>query len=536
MLTVTGTNFTSGSGVTWNGAPRPTTFGGATQLTAAIPASDVATSGTAQVAVTTPAPGGGTSASSTFNVSAPPPPPAVGIVALISASSAGVAGDASSFDPSMSSDGRYVTFSSLASNLVTSDTNGAADVFLRDTCRGASAGCTPSTRRVSVDNAGGQIAQGATVNNSIGTGNALSGDGRFVVFLAQAGDLIVSPGVPPYTVEVFVRDTCIGRPASCVPTTTLVSASPAGAPANANAQNASISRDGRVITFICGASNLVSGPVGSQQLYARDTCNGAPAGCSPSNLLVSAAPTNLPANAGIRSGTVSGNGRYAVFQTAASNLTANDTNGRDDIFLRDTCIGAPAGCTPSTVLVSANQSGGSSQPGAYAAYASSSADGRFVLFASTATDLVAASTAGLPQVYRRDTCLGASGACAPSTTLVSATPAGAVANSDSSVNGVALLSETGRYAVFSSIADNLLPGVGRGASYALDTCSGAATGCTTKLAVISVDAQGNVLLGANNGLGATGVPVISADGHSGVLEHFDQPTNALQAYLILTGF
>jgi len=72
-LTVTGTNFVSGSSLRWNGTARTTTFVSATQLTAAIAAADVAAAGTLQVTVVTPAPGGGTSAAQTFTVNNPVP-------------------------------------------------------------------------------------------------------------------------------------------------------------------------------------------------------------------------------------------------------------------------------------------------------------------------------------------------------------------------------------------------------------------------------------------------------------------------------
>ncbi len=73
-LTATGSNFLVTSAVHWNGAARPTTFVSATQLTATIPASDVATAGTAQVTVVNPAPGGGTSSAIAFTIQSPPPP------------------------------------------------------------------------------------------------------------------------------------------------------------------------------------------------------------------------------------------------------------------------------------------------------------------------------------------------------------------------------------------------------------------------------------------------------------------------------
>ena len=104
------------------------------------------------------------------------------------------------------------------------------------------------------------------------------------------------------------------------------------------------------------------------------------------------------------------------------------------------------------------------------------------------------------------------------------------------MNGSSLLSADGRYAVFASDADNLLPGVPPASCYVKDTCAGAPAGCTPQLKVVSVDGQGNQLQGCSNGLLSAGVPVISADGHLGVLQHFDQATNAEQSYRILTGF
>jgi Domain of unknown function (DUF1929)/IPT/TIG domain len=74
-LTATGSNFIASSKVRWNGIDRPTTFVNATQLTAAIPASDIATANTAQVTVLTPAPGGGTSGAQPFTISATPSTP-----------------------------------------------------------------------------------------------------------------------------------------------------------------------------------------------------------------------------------------------------------------------------------------------------------------------------------------------------------------------------------------------------------------------------------------------------------------------------
>src|SRR5439155_13575819 len=72
-LTLTGSGYVSGASVQWNGAARTTTFVSATQLTAAVPAADIAATGTASVMVVTPAPGGGTSAARTLSINNPAP-------------------------------------------------------------------------------------------------------------------------------------------------------------------------------------------------------------------------------------------------------------------------------------------------------------------------------------------------------------------------------------------------------------------------------------------------------------------------------
>jgi len=537
-LTVDGASFTTSSVVSWNGAARPTTYVSATRLTAVISSADVGSAGTAQVTVSTPAPGGGTSSAAAFTVSAAPQGQTVGIIGMVAVNASGQPGNGSTFAPAMSADGRYVAFSSMASNLVNDDTNGAPDIFVQDTCHGASAppGCTPSTRRVSLDPSGKQLPGGAVVNFPIAPQNGISGDGRFVLFIAEVGDVMPSPGIPTYTHELFLRDTCIGQPGSCVPSTTLVSQDLAGNPSNGDASTPSISQDGRVVAFTSIATNLVSETVlAPSQFYLRDTCFGAAPGCTPSTHLISVATDGALGNGSVRTGTISADGRHAVFQSLATNLFPGDTNGREDIFVRDTCIGAPAGCTPSTIHASPSRTGGASQSSAYAEFASVSADGRFVLFESDATDLVPATTQG-PQVFIRDTCLGATGPCTPGTSLLSAALDGTPADSDSAVNGSSLLSADGRYAVFASGADNLLPGVPPASCYVKDTCAGAPAGCTPQLKVVSVDGQGNQLQGCSDALLSAGVPVISADGHLGVLQHFDQATNAEQSYLILTGF
>jgi hypothetical protein len=150
--------------------------------------------------------------------------------------------------------------------------------------------------------------------------------------------------------------------------------------------------------------------------------------------------------------------------------------------------------------------------------------------------LISANIGGNPQIFLRDTCAGATGACTPVTTLVSADSNGVPGNSDSFANGFALLGDTGRYVAFTSLATNLLAGATAGQSYVKDTCAGTSTACTQKLTIVSVDTQGNPVNASSNGLGSDGIPVISGDGKYAVLAKFDSASNAIQLFLTLTSY
>jgi WD40-like Beta Propeller Repeat len=530
----TGTNFVARSVLTWNGQPRPTTVLDATRLTAVLGAADLAVSAMVPVAVVTSGPGGGTSATRPFAVRSPP---MAGVLFVVSADDAGVPGNGSSFDPSISADGRYVAFKSLASNLAPGDTNASGDVFLRDTCLGAPSPCLPSTVRVSLAADGGQLANGAVVNADIGAPRLLGADGR-VLFLAKAGDLLPNSQVPSFTTELFIRVTCMGAASPCQPSTTLVSANAAGQPATSAVYNASLSGNGRVAAYVTGSNNLVSAQLVAPSAVATDSCHAAPADCVPTTVLISAAPDGGANNQGVRSLTVDFSGRFVAFQSGASNLVPGDSNGHADIFVRDTCLGTPADCVPTTVLVTATPSGAvSTAPTAFEPqFPSISGDGRYVLFMADPADLVSGARTGSPQVLLRDTCLGATGPCTASTSVVSASAAGVVGDSNGNVNGMSLLSQTGRFAAFSSFSTNLVPDVSTPESYVRDTCAGAGTGCQQTLHVVSADSQGMILPGVTNAPGSDGVPALSADGHTAVLMRFDHASNATQAYLVHTGF
>jgi len=167
----------------------------------------------------------------------------------VSVDSAGNLGNSFSSQPSISADGRFVAFSSDASNIVPGDTNSNPDVFVRDTL-------TNTTTRVSVDSAGNQA-------NSISDGASISADGRFVAFLSNASNIV--PGDTNSSGDIFVRDTLTN-------TTTRVSLDSAGNQGNSFSILPSISADGRFVAFYSNASNLVPGDTNSSQdVFLRDT-------------------------------------------------------------------------------------------------------------------------------------------------------------------------------------------------------------------------------------------------------------------------
>jgi hypothetical protein len=164
-LMVNGSDFVPTSVVEWNAADRPTTFVRTTQLTAAIPASDISTGGTASVAVRNPSPQGGVSNSFAFDVT--PASSSSFVPERVSVSTQGNQANGPSARPSVSADGRFIAFESSASNLVPVDSNRVRDIFLRDICRKAARRCIPSTVRISLANDGSEP-NGASFGPSIG--------------------------------------------------------------------------------------------------------------------------------------------------------------------------------------------------------------------------------------------------------------------------------------------------------------------------------------------------------------------------------
>ena len=168
--------------------------------------------------------------------------------------------------------------------------------------------------------------------------------------------------------------------------------------------------------------------------------------------------------------------RYGVFVLASTDGTTEAPGTTQNIFATDTCLGAPSGCTQSTTLVSAGFSGAAANGDSIAPSISgdASADGRYVVFLSSATNLVSGGSASVMSAFVRDTCAGVSSGCAPSTQLVSVATGGAQANGATTS---ATIDATGRYVTFESSAANLGSISASGGIFLRDTCAGASPGC-----------------------------------------------------------
>jgi Tol biopolymer transport system component len=335
-----------------------------------------------------------------------------GTTSRVSTASAGTAANGESYHPSISGDGRYVTFASDATNLVGGDTNFVTDIFVKDRQ-------TDVTTRVSTTSAGGQATE-------LSGTPSVSVDGRYVIFRSDAPDLVA--GDLNLAADVFVRDLVAG-------TTTRVSTSAAGLEADDESVHPAISADGRYVMFNSDAGNLVTGDVnGLRDVYVKDLQTG-------SLSLMSMRDTGVagPFAAGGYSHepALSGDGRYVAFSSAAANLVSGDTNNDRDIFFADRLSGI-------LQRISTDSGGGQGNDDSDAPDVSR--NGRFVVFHSASDDLVDGDTNGYLDVFLKDLHTGV-------VTLVSTNDTGAGTNGDS-VDPV--VSDDGRYVAFTSSASNLV--------------------------------------------------------------------------------
>ena len=344
-----------------------------------------------------------------------------GTTVRASVSPSGADPDGVSQQASVSSTGRYVAFLSFASNLVDGDDNGLADVFVRDLWVGTTvragvdvvstewelaapsisgdgryvgfvslSALTPDDRNQLPDVYVRDLLTGTLARASVGLGGEdadgwstspfLNGDGRYVLFLSSASNLVADDG-DTYQ-NLFVRD-------MVMQTTIRVDVDPAGGPANGHgASRPSISADGRYVAFPSYASNLVPGDGnGYQDIFRRDLFTG-------TTERVSVNWQAGDADRWSQSTSISADGRYVAFRSKATNIVRADRNRYNDVFVRDMVLGR-------TVRVSVDMNGGDADWNSFNPSISSQGLAVQVAFVTAASDIVPDDGNGVQDVFVR---------------------------------------------------------------------------------------------------------------------------------------
>ncbi|MEZ6014069.1 MAG: calcium-binding protein [Planctomycetota bacterium] len=342
-----------------------------------------------------------------------------GTTELVSRALNGNAGNGTAVQPDLSADGRYVVWSTNASNLVSGDTNGTWDIFVRDmvlgtnlrlsvdhlgnqaSARSDNPRITPDGRWIifesdaalipadtngqkdvyRVDRQTGQLALvSVTATGVQGDGwsyhGAPSHDGQRIVFTSGATTL--ASGDTNGQVDIFLKDMQTGA-------LTRVNVSSGGAQANNESTWPSISGDGGVVTYCSAASTLVTGDSnGNWDVFAYDVATGV-------TTRLNVQPNGAQANSYVRSPTgLSFDGNLVTYASLSTNLVAGDTNGKQDIFVRDRAAGV-------TTRVSLDPSGGEVDGDCFVPHMTP--DGRVVTYTSDATNIVAGDANGLRDIF-----------------------------------------------------------------------------------------------------------------------------------------
>ena len=386
-----------------------------------------------------------------------------------SLSSSGVQGNQGSKNPSMSSDGRYVAYTSEASNFALNDSLGNSDIFRRDLDQA-------TTVRVSVSTIGGDPWDDSDFPS-------ISADGNLICFTTRAGNLV--PGDNQHTVDAFVRDvsagttrraslTSTGSPVTCVMATisedgryvcftstgnvvppnqsgwqdayvrdllmnssSRISEALGGGRGNDVTSSVSLSANGQVASFASDATNMVAEDRNRAiDVFVRDLS-------SLENTLISNPNVSSHGNDDSLNASINSNGRFVAYTSEANNIVLGDNNEVADVFLHDSNTGLQTWVSLSSQGVVGN--GASRRP-------SISNDGRYIAFESASNNWVPGDTNNSPDIFVRDTLTG-------TTTLVSVSTNGLPGNGTSEMPAI---SASGRYVAFHSTAANLVVGDSNG--------------------------------------------------------------------------
>jgi Tol biopolymer transport system component len=343
---------------------------------------------------------------------------------IVSTSASGALANGVAFAPSLSSDGNFITFSSVADNLVAGDANGAFDIFRADLTTGEielvtqvqepGQGLQPTDGDsyfstisgdgsvIAFDSAASNLATGETgqrnvfvtsfgsddidlvsiIGNRFASGPSLSEDGTLVAFSATAtGRAETGDPAPVETVtsRIFVRDLTDGSLVE-------VSSDAAGNFADAASADPEISGDGSFVAFESEATNLLGIDANpGLDVYVTSLVDG--------SVQIASATSDGEQGFGDSSdATISGDGRFVAFESTAS-FVAEDFDGLSDIYVRDMATGE-------TTLVTINDDGIKGDGASFGP--SISDDGRFIAFRSAASNLVDGDDNGRPDIFVAD--------------------------------------------------------------------------------------------------------------------------------------
>ncbi len=343
-------------------------------------------------------------------------------------------------------DGRFVVFSSLASNFLPADVPGTRDVFLRDRLTGTTARIAGDAAPVDLSDDGARLSftqVGGLLGSAVpfahvleiatGTDQQLtttvpseagpfSGDGRFVVYTRSPAPAVEAP-------RVLRRELGSG-------TETLVSATPGGTPGTGTiARAGAVSFDGSIVTFTSDAPDLVAGDGnGSTDAFFRavDFFFGDRYSVTDTNGEIPGAST---------AGVFTPDTRFLLFASGVDGVVQGDANGRIDLFTFDLFFSA-------TTIVSLTHDGQFADGDSFVAGAWISPDGERIVFASAATNLVPGDTNGSIDVFERNVATG-------TTRRLVHGLGGAAPDADVVLRGV---SADGRFLSITSAATNLVAG------------------------------------------------------------------------------
>jgi len=326
---------------------------------------------------------------------------------VVSSDESGTEGNSYSYSPNVSRDGSFVVFQSSSNNLVSGDTNGRTDIFIKNLSSG-------DIERVSTDAAGNQ-------SNNYSSQPFTDADGNVVAFGSSASNLVADDTNGQH--DIFVKNLDTGD-------VQRANTASDGTQANNYSYYPTLSADGNKVVFTSSASNLTTNDGnGRYDVFVKDLDTGV-------TTLVSDNTSGISGNGDSRQGWISADGNHVVFQSNASDLVAGDTNSRQDIFIKDLTTGV-------TTLVSSD---GATQANQYSLDASVSADGGVVVFTTIATNFTGSSS-NYYDIWAKDMTTG-------DLTLVNTDASG---NSVSGTSYDPEISADGRYVTFYSSA-NLVPG------------------------------------------------------------------------------